>query len=349
MTNLKKIGILLSILFIIFLVSIFFTPQAVINSQKKKIEAEVHETCASCQLKIGEIHYSLLRPGQIKIAKLSYVTGTGEPLETKFMASQIQIYFDPKKLFDRFLQIRLIEMNSAEVELMDVDHLPPHTHADSKEENDFHFMIQKIHISAAQIKYTRKHHGTSATIQVHHIEGEIGDITDLKRPASQLSTAHFHLNIEKTGHIELNIDTPDFLKIKDAMVSLAVSNQDLSELNVFLQPNAGVILKGHLIKGLGFINMHGQHLDAKLHAVYQNLLVKVEPSVQRSELESDFTNIGASLLMNPDNLMLAPKEQSRNIQTDRKEKESVVAFMLRGLKEAAIQVSMVSQKNNQKK
>ncbi len=340
----KKIGLILFGAVLILVLGVLFLPQAFINWQKKKIEAQVHESCSSCQLKIGDISYSLLAPGLIQITSLNYVTGTGHALETKFSAAQIRIEFEPKKLFEKLIDIRQIEIKTAEVQLEDIDQMPPQPPTESKGESEFHFNIQRLHFSNAQLKYNRQHHKTSATIMVNHIRGDIKDLTDIKRPNSQLSTGHFDLNIEKTGHIELNIDTPNFLKMKAAMVSLAVSNQDLAELNIFLHPNAGVNLKGQLIHGLGFVNMTGRHEAVKLNAVYKNLEVKVEPHVQRSELESYFTNLGASLVFNPENLKFAPTDQSRSIETDRQEKESLVGFMLRGLKEAAIQVAMVSKK-----
>lgn len=339
----KKLLILISALLVVLFVMLAVLPQVFINYKKKKIENDFQEACSSCELKIGEISYSLFRASEIEISNFFLISEKAHALESRLQIESIKIHFDPMALFSKMIQVSQISVRGMQVELIDTDKAPKNSQIEGSE-NDFHFYISHVKVLSARFKYTRKHHGTVASIHINNIRGEIGEFTDLKKPNTQLASAHFNLQIENRGRVQLDVDTRDFLKIKNVMASLTVTNQDLSDLNIFLKPNAGVMLKGNLQKGIGFVNMNGKHETAKVNASYENLEVKVEPFVQRSELESYFTNIGASLAMKPENLTSSPQSQSRDVDTDRQEGESIVGFMLRGLKEAAIKVAMAPKK-----
>ena len=97
-------------------------------------------------------------------------------------------------------------------------------------------------------------------------------------------SANFQGQIENSGHFELEIRTQPFRSSKNLVVDvdLRVHNQDLSSLNTFLMPNAGVELQGLMSDGHSRIRARGSSEKASVWATYSGLKVKVHKLYDRS-------------------------------------------------------------------
>ena len=152
-------------------------------------------------------------------------------------------------------------------------------------------------------------------------------------------TAKLESKFEKDGPHLLTLSLKPFAEPAVVDVDLVAHHQNLQGLSHFLMPNDGVELHGEIVEGHGFTHMVGRHLHAEVYAEYKDLRVKVHKADDRSGLVAFFTTLATQITSKKQNLDTPDQNQSRGVAIDREADESLIHFLLRGWKEAAIRVS----------
>lgn len=188
--------------------------------------------------------------------------------------------------------------------------------------------LNKISIYNGKFVYVRDHKGTHGELAINDISGKIlisGGKMDARFTARMGESGEFDLLLQAALKKPLEIDT-----------ELNVRNQNLDDLTVFLKPNAGVELKGEIVKAHAVSRARGDKLKTRLTVAFRDFSVRLLEMYDRTEAEAVFTNIGAALALKRENVKDSTEEQTSSVDSRRKKNESIVHFMLTGLKQAAL-------------
>ena len=325
---------------------------------KRRLESSVRENCATCTLDIGDLQVSLLNPGDFLLHEVRFSSGTRGAFETAVRASSIAVHLSLKPLWDRHVNVTQIVSSGLEVTLLDGDKKPPPAEktttrgasgkVDESEPSGqtedsarapYTFTIQNSIVHHGTLSYTRNHMGTSAHLRVQKIEIELGALGNGKDLKDEPVKGHGEAQVEKSGLVELHVSTYLFRKPLYVDVELFTNDQDLADLTPFFKENAGVNLEGILMKGHGKVKVRGPHLTATLLAEYRGLNIKLDKMYDRNEITAFFMNLGTAVAMGEKNVGKPKSDRQREVELEREEKESIVSFILRGLKEAALKVA----------
>ena len=121
---------------------------------------------------------------------------------------------------------------------------------------------------------------------------------------------------------------------------MSVADQNLGALTDFFKPNAGVELTGTLVKGHSVSKLKGAELTTSLYADYKDFKLKVDKMYDRNEVQTFFTNLGTSIAVREKNHSAPAEEKMKTVESKRKGGESIVSFMLEGLKQASLAVAL---------
>ncbi len=303
----------------------------------KRIRQElgaVMEKC-ECQWEVGTISVSPFRP----LVTLDLVTfSQGDPAITGVRAKvkQIAIYFSPRKLLSRLVHVTHIEIRAPDVVVEEGD--KPSVETEEKQEPESaKYEVAKTTIHDGKFQYLSVHHGRRAPIHVQDIQAEIGAFGSTI--PEQETKAEATGQLEKSGKFRLTITTPLYVEEKKVDVELRIKNQDLADLNPFFQNSEGVLLKGLLYDGHSSVSIRGRKLDAWTKSIYRGLDIRFRSNSERSGLTAFLSNLVKSVQLETTNVENELPEQVRGVSLVRKARESMVSFVIRGMKEAALRVA----------
>jgi hypothetical protein len=342
MNFLARHKILIGILFFEGLAVIFAWSYVVPGTLERVIESKVEKACAPCELKIGSLGLNLFSPGDFTFKNVRFSIGEKDVLEVKASAKAIFFHISIHQLFNRRLWMRGLDIERPDVEVIDGDKKTAKKPDDVPAKIlDFVLLPSKFH--NGEFKYTRNHMGTAATVQVHEING---GITRLQPRMKELAQVHLRARYETTGRAILNVQMNPFLSPPKIIVQLNVENQDLQDLSRFLKPNAGVDLKGVMLKAQAVIDVENDvHERATVSVEYKDLKIDVQKEYDRTGLEAFFSTLGTDLSMNKENVGAPAEVQAKQLYLEREDKEdksgkeSIIHFILRGMKEGAMKVA----------
>lgn len=329
------------VLFTAIAVGSFYLPDYL----KEKIESEVPKTCSKCRLKIGDLDLPLLQPGDVTFHNLDFSYGDEGTTQVFAKAALLDFHVSLRSLLKHHVHIHRLMVSHFDVTVIDGDkHSPPEPKKEDSSPNadaDYDLVIGPLRYLNGSFQYVRNHEGTTATLHVQDINGTL---TSIDPRADRIIKGQLTARYERSGHSELEILTNPFLKPLQVDVKLAVKDQDLNDLSLFFEPNAGVRLKGKIDEGLGMVSVKGDALKATDWIVYEDLDAKVLRGKEYSGFVAFFENLGLGLAMQQKNTELEKAEQTKSVELKQEANESLISFVLRGLKEAAMKVATRSNK-----
>lgn len=197
-------------------------------------------------------------------------------------------------------------------------------------------LVEGVEIKGGQFRYRRTYPGKHATITVNDINGGVGQLNAASaEPTPGLVTAR----LEESGQVELRVDAAYFAPSPDVAVDLVIRRQKLSELNSYFVPADGIELSGVLEAGHGKVSLKGAQITAAVTAKYTNFDVLMRATKQRSKGEAFLANMFRSLQLDDDNLSEPARDQKHGVKLKRREKESVISALLRGLRESVLHIA----------
>lgn len=191
-------------------------------------------------------------------------------------------------------------------------------------------IINAAHIDGGKFTYRRVLHKEASLITLNDIQ--------LHATVDQDVRVKSNFQLEKSGNIQLNFNFPVKQEKLKAEVQVFITNQNLADLNVFFKSNDGVILKGVMTEGDGRVVVDGDQAKSRVKAIYKDFDAKLVSNEDQGGVEVFFTNIGIALTTKDKNK--SPKREE--VITQREPNESIVHFILTGLKVAALEVASSS-------
>lgn len=299
-----------------------------------KIEQAVAKNCKDCSIKIGSIR---LLPAHNLTAHFNDIIFEYNPNDkVRAVIESIHINVPWWSVLSDDRLINFLEFINPEVSYSDGDQKSV---SKLVKPNLPYFKIDKTVIQNGRFKYSRHTQGTHSYFNIHNINARlsaVGNTPDLlKQPTQLLADGQ----VEKSGETHLSVTTFLWEDRTHIDCELKVLNQDLSDLNYFLKENAGVTLSGMMLQGQSFMEMRGDSLITKLAATYDHFDIQFDPMYDRNDFTTFFMNLGAEIMVRRKNTAKSdPKKES--VQLVREPNEPIVGFMLRGLKKAAIELSL---------
>lgn len=305
------------------------------------LQSAVRENCDSCELKITRAKVSVLPPG-LGLFDVRLTAGSPESSRVVTEVGEVRATLRLRSLFSHVLWIEMLRLEDVKVKFTDSDG-PSKKQADKESSgSDWSMVISKTQIQDGEFIYVRNTHGTSAQLNVHFTRASLSEMGTSPAFKDLPIRAQALARIEKTGEIDLQVQTAPMQEPLRVTVDMGVKDQDLADLTPFFKENAGVILKGFMRQGHGHVDLEGRKLTATVWAKYEDLDVTLVKMYDRSEVAAFFINLGQAVAMETKNKDRPKSDQVRDVTIQREDKESIVSFILRGMKEAALKVSMPS-------
>jgi hypothetical protein len=336
----KILFVSLAALFVISLIALQLSLPSLVS---RKIRSEIEENCDSCQVEIKHVQISLLSPGHLTLTGVKLNAGSAAATAYEASFAKIESHIAVAELLHHRLHVESIVVDEPHVRITDGDH-----HSKKAGENDEQsdkddkvlFSIESMIARDGEFIYIRNHAQTSAVLNVHKIAfgvGPFGTIPELKK---SLTNVDLKAQIEKSGATQLKIATSFFTHPLHLDLAAEITNQNVGDLNPFFEKNAGVTLHGELLKGLSQVHVTDRELTATVRCIYKDFQLHLDKTRERGETMAFLINLGAAIAMNEKNLNKDPEQQTRSTQLSRKPSESLIGFILRGMKEAAIKVTL---------
>jgi hypothetical protein len=310
----------------------FFAPSYI----QKKIEAGILESCSTCSIQIGNTSISLFSPRLWMLHDIHFKEGNPETSSYDVHIDEIAAEVDLRRLWDHHLHFTRLNIANPNLTLIDGE---KHSKRSNKE-STIKYKLENIRATNGIFTYVRNYKGTHAVLHMAKVEAKtaiFGNEDDLAGKPLDINSS---LVMEQSGSIGVDIHTYMFAEgpLK-ADTIVRIKDQDLGKLTSFFRPNAGVILEGKMLSGLGIAKVRDATLDATVTTTFTGLKIVLEKEVERSSIEAFFENIGLTIDANKENLNKPREDRTRKVTLAREPEERVVSFTLRGLKEAALKVA----------
>lgn len=337
----SKSRLLLVSLLVVGALLILFAKVFVPWGTARQIRASVENNCRTCQLEIGRTTFSVFFPTKLSLHRVHLTGGEKGATEVDAVAERIEAEVSVIPLILGRIHFDAIRVVRPNVIVTDGDgHSPPSPpKAIDDEKPLFDFLIQETLIDEGNFAYVRNYRGTHAVLRIGRINGGIGALGTVRELREASAKAQVFARVENSGEVEVLISTFLFSAPLRVAVEVRVKDQNLGDLSNFFGENDGVFLKGRLIKGRAQVAVRERRLTSEVWAKYEDLDVKLRKTQDRSAFAAFIANLGEALTVNSRNVGKREEDQIREVTLDREEKESLVSFILRGMKEAALKVA----------
>jgi hypothetical protein len=298
----------------------------------------IESACASCEIEVDRVTFGLFSPLDISILDLKLKVGYEGGSEALVRIPSTRLDISGSRSSRGHFVIEKVLITDPVITFVDGDAVSRKSKR-RKEPSETTVEIEKTLIERGEFIYVRNTHGTSATLNMRKIEATIGPLKITGRSKEQEAVARVGLQIENSGHVELEVKAKLGGPIDHVDVGVAIRDQKLSDLNKFFEPNAGVSLQGTMAKARGWVQVRGDKSKAAVWVVYHGLKLELKPMYDRSEVTAFFMNFGADLVMEEEDLGQPKSDQTKVLDVPRGKGERIIGYILRGLKEAAIKVA----------
>ena len=292
--------------------------------------------CDTCRLSIGSIDIRFLM-GPVIFNDVRMEVGNSDITKYVATASQVVSHVNPFSFVNGQVNLRKVEVERPVVVITDGDgHSPPK----KKEPGELKkFAIDEIKIRNGRFAYIRVVKGEAAKIQINDISGNISAFGTNKNYIDLETVAKTQARLEKSGSVDIEIKSKIFLRPVNIDLTLAIKDQNLSDINPYFDNNDGISLKGHLLEGKGKVSIRGRKSTSEVYAKYEGLKVEFRKTRDRGSIEAFFMRLGGNLFMDPSNKDERRFQQTEIVENQRGERDSLVKFILSGLKKGALNIA----------
>lgn len=308
---------------------------------RRKLDIAVAKNCHGCVLEIARIETPLLSFGDVILRGVKFKSGKPGGAEVKADVEEVIASIDLRHSSAESLLIKRLRVHRPQLVYTDGD-APSPASASTGESEAGSLSIDATEIRGGQIVYIRNTHGTHAEFVLRDISLSAGTFSTVAAHADAAIDVQTTAQVENSGAIELDVKVKPFAPSLFVDVDLKVRGQNLADLTKFLKANAGVELMGQLERGRSRIRVRGDEAKVRVWAEYHGLNVKLHPMYDRSEWMAFLTSLGTDLTMSEDNEDSLEIDKRRSIVYTRKPGQSIVGFIVQGMKAAAIKVAQAN-------
>lgn len=306
------------------------------------LKALILDRCATCKLDLAQVGVRLFGGG-LSLKGVNF--SVGDPKDVFITASIASLTADmyPLALYRRVLHLGPIVIEKPEVTVVETAEPPPDAKKDGAsaegESSEDSIDVESIRVKNGSFTYVHERKERQAGLHLKMIDADVLSFGSSPDWREHQARGHATGTLEESGRFELAVGAYLFEPAPHLDLGLVVFEQNLSDLNKFFLTDEGISLEGRLIEGWGTVAVRGKEADARVQARFQDLDISVGSTPERSGLSAFFSNLVASLRLRSKNLAADPEEQSRKVHIERESDESLVSFILRALKDAALKVA----------
>jgi len=304
---------------------------------RRRLISAVHDSCETCELSLGRVRVSLL-PLALSGSQVSFTGGTPNATVVSVAARRVYVPFSVFPLFKSRFRVGRIEIEQPAVTVTEGDLVTPSSTKESASQG-LDLEIEGIEVKNSSFTYVREHPGRKGLLSVSRINASVGPVGSSERLRDADVEAKADGLLERSGRFHLEIRAKILAKAPDADVKLRITGQDLAALNPFFKPNDGVRLHGELLEARSSAAIRGARLTSSVYVRYRGLSVKIKKSEERGALSAFFQTFLASVTIRKQNADNGNFDRTGTVELERKPKETLISFTLRGMKEAAMKVS----------
>jgi len=304
-----------------------------------QIASGISKHCESCILKAESTHFSL-RPTSLVLSSVTFHSGNAAWTAFDAQAQQLVIPFSFLSFFKKEAKLGLIHFQGLYVTITEGGvKTPPSPVNDEEEESAWRYAIQGVSIAQGKFEYARTYGATTARLHVANITGSMGPVGTTPELKDQIAHAEATGSLEESGSFLLTIDSAIFSKILNAKIGLQLNNQNLGDISPFFETSGQIKINGDLIDGKSDVEIQDKKLVAWVRARYKNLAIKFSKGKDRSAMVAFFSNLIQAFKLRSSDLKSRPDNQIRTVKLERKKDETIVLFVLHGMKDAALGVA----------
>ncbi|MGZ3694077.1 MAG: hypothetical protein ACXWQO_07745 [Bdellovibrionota bacterium] len=300
---------------------------------KIRFEPELHKRiAAACPECRAEWKSFSLRPTGISFGGLDFESPPKAITVYEMQAQSVEIDVNWRQAMHGVLDLSAVRIWGADIKIKEIaGHNPPSPPPESA------FAVRGIEVEDSTFTYEIREKGKFGRVRLDGISASISPFGTMAELHDQRVIGKAKARLEHSGQVDLEVDAALFSPEPSVRVKLSLSGQKLAELNEYFTPIDGVELAGEVLKGNASAEIHGKNLSAWADIRYEKFDVHFNKTKQRGGLKAFLSNIVADLKLDPKKI--GPDAKSVGIQ--RRKLESIVSFILRGLKEAALRVAAV--------
>ncbi len=305
---------------------------------QEKIIAEVKNNCADCSLSIGKTVLSALPP-RIEFEEVKFETGSRKLTHFSVDAHYVRATVSVLPLLRKKVRIRDVHIARPRVLIVNGPGREPPAKAKANEPDESDWELLNIEIVDGFFQFQKLVGRKGALLRIHGIQAEVDRFGNSARSRTEPWKGVARGLLENSGKFVLSVAARPLDEIPIADVDLDIHNQVLSELNPYFATAEGVRLNGVLLDAVGQAALRGKTLKATVNAKYRGLDIDVQPDPTRNALVAAIATFIASIQLDQENYDSPPELRVKSAEIRQKKNESVIAFVLRGLKDAALKVT----------
>ncbi|MGZ3707045.1 MAG: hypothetical protein ACXVA8_13530, partial [Bdellovibrionota bacterium] len=130
-----------------------------------------------------------------------------------------------------------------------------------------------------------------------------------------------------------------FAASPNVKVDLALDGQNLSDVNPYFEVEEGVTLNGRVLRSHSLVSLKDTAAKGDVEVAYEGLKLKFHSNRHRGGLSALLDNLGVTIKVKGENSGDIRSKREREVETRRHPRESVVSFILRTMREAAMRVA----------
>ena len=323
------------LIFLVIAVYLCLITLTIPQSLLQKWQASAIEHCEGCQLNISKAHISFWHR-QLILDNIIFSSGDPQFTAIEAKIDSIRIVFSIRKLFHKSIHISHMEIMNPNVQIMEGDKVYPQEKPGAKMAST-EMEVLATNIQNGIFTYNRTYRRGIASIHITQIMGEIQSWNNHDNTAKTKGNASGLL--EQSGRFSLAIESPIFAENTQAEIGITMKELVLSNMNPFFETSEGINLLGNLHEAKANVIVIERTLSADVRAKYSGLDIHFQKTNRRGPIAAFLSNLVESIKVNSTNEKRSKRDQIRGILAKRRNHESLVSFILRGMKEAALKVA----------
>lgn len=337
-----KIIVLAGLVFVFFGTAPYFLRRTLVNS--------IQENCPECSLEISSSTFNPLT-GVFSLGEISfrYIQKASIELSAKIQNAEGEL--SCLDLLRGNISLSSVVIEKPEVVLVDIGGTTEEAGADSvsastdksqeklESKEGLRFSVSYMQIKQGAFSYVNKDKGIESRLNMGPISGSMEGLGNTKEFKENTAFSRLVGRIENSGEVVLAVHSKVFERPLQVSVDVQAKEQNLSDLNNFFNKFAGLSLEGALIEGTSQVRLVDKSIKASVFARFEKFNVEFSKTRERNAVSSFFMNLAEAVIYDNQNLDKNKAAQIKHVEINRKNDESLVGFILRSMKEAALKVA----------
>ncbi|MGZ3654785.1 MAG: hypothetical protein ACXVB9_01930 [Bdellovibrionota bacterium] len=292
--------------------------------------------CPSCGLRLEGLSISLAPPAVV-LTGVQFHTGDPRDSAVHISVERLNVPVPLANLREGPWKLGVVTVDGAKVLVHEGDALFPSAPASGAAGKGFE--AAGLLVRSAEFTYRKDSPAGAAYIRVHEVNADAGPFGTSALLHDQQLIGHADARLEKSGAVTLGVAAAFFAASPNVKVDLALDGQNLSDVNPYFEVEEGVTLNGRVLRSHSLVSLQDTAAKGDVEVAYEGLKLKFHSNRHRGGLSALLDNLGVTIKVKGENSGDIRSKREREVETRRHPRESVVSFILRTMREAAMRVA----------